>query len=49
VAAAGAAGNILTSAATLAAAGEGYSASEPYALDLKGLAGPLEVVEVDWR
>jgi class 3 adenylate cyclase len=49
VAAAGAAGNILTSAATLAAAGKGYSASEPHALDPKGLAGPLKVVEVDWR
>ena len=49
VAAAGAAGQILTSAATFAAAGDGYSASEPYSLHLKGIAEPLEVVEVDWR
>lgn len=49
VAGAGAAGQILTSAATLEAVGEGYSASRPYQLDLKGIAEPLEVVEVDWR
>ena len=49
VARAGAAGQILTSAATVAAIGEGYSASRPYRLELKGIAEPLEVVEVDWR
>lgn len=49
LAAAGIAGQILTSAATVAAAGGGYSASEPRALDLKGFAEPLHVVEVDWR
>ncbi len=49
LAAAGIAGHILTSAATVAAAGGGYSASEPRALDLKGFAEPLHVVEVDWR
>jgi class 3 adenylate cyclase len=49
VAGAGAAGQILTSAATVAAIGEGFSASRPYRLDLKGIAEPLEVVEVDWQ
>lgn len=49
VAAAAAAGEILTSAATVIAAGDGYSASEPHPLGLKGLAEPLDVVEVGWR
>jgi class 3 adenylate cyclase len=49
VAAAAAAGQIITSAATAVAAGDGYSASKPYSLDLKGIAESLEVVEVDWR
>jgi class 3 adenylate cyclase len=49
VAAAATGGHIVTSAATLAAAGEGYSASEPHPLALKGFAEPIDVVEVDWR
>jgi class 3 adenylate cyclase len=49
VAAAGTSGHILASVPTFAAAGGGYSASEPHALALKGFARPLDVVEVDWR
>lgn len=49
VSAAGSAGQILASAATIDAAGGGYGASEPCAVELKGLAAPLDVVEVDWR
>jgi class 3 adenylate cyclase len=49
VAAAAAAGEILTSAATITAAGDGYSASTPHPLSLKGLAEPLNVVEVGWQ
>ncbi len=49
VSAAGGAGQILASATTVEAAGGGYTSSEPSALELKGLAAPLDVVEVDWR
>jgi class 3 adenylate cyclase len=49
VAAAGSSGRILTSATTVAEAGGGFTASAPYALELKGFAEPLDVVEVDWR
>lgn len=49
VAAAATAGRILTSAATVAQAGGRYATSEPRAVELKGFAAPLEVVEVDWR
>ena len=49
VAAAAAPGEILTSAATITAAGDGYRASEPHPLSLKGLAEPLDVVDVGWR
>jgi class 3 adenylate cyclase len=49
VAAAATAGRILTSAATVAEAGGGYSTFQPQEVELKGFAEPLEVVEVDWR
>jgi class 3 adenylate cyclase len=49
VAAAGAGGQILASATTVALAGGGYAASEPKSLTLKGLAEPFEIVEVAWR
>ena len=49
VGAAATAGQILSSATTVAEAGGGYAASEPYAVELKGFAEPLDVVEVDWR
>jgi class 3 adenylate cyclase len=49
VAAAATAGQILTSAATVAQAGGGYSPLKPQELELKGFAEPLEVVELDWR
>ena len=49
LAAAASSGRILTSATTVAEARGGFTASEPYALELKGFVEPLEVVEVDWR
>ncbi len=48
VAAAGGAGQIVTTADTVAAAGEGYVVSESRSVALKGLAAPVEVVEVSW-
>ena len=49
VAAAGTAGQILATVATVAHAGDGYPRSEPRALGLKGVAEPVEIVEVRWR
>jgi class 3 adenylate cyclase len=49
VAAAGSSGCILTSAATVAEAGGGFTVSAPYPLELKGFAEPLDVVDVDWQ
>lgn len=49
VAAAASSGRILTSAMTVAEAGRGFTASEPYKLELKGFAEPLDVVELDWQ
>ncbi len=49
VAAAAASGRILTSATTVARAGHAYTVSEPRAIELKGFAEPVDVVEVEWR
>ena len=46
---AGAAGEILATADTMAAAGVGYPDSAVRSLRLKGIADPIETVEVDWR
>ena len=42
-------GQIVASADTLVATGGGFAAGEPRSLSLKGVAEPLEVVEVRWR
>jgi class 3 adenylate cyclase len=49
VAAAGAASQILTTTATVMSAGERYPTCEPRSLGLKGVADPVDVVEVSWR
>lgn len=49
VAAAGGAGQILVTAATMATADENYLASEPKPLALKGVAEPVDIVELSWR
>jgi class 3 adenylate cyclase len=49
VGSAGAAGEILATADTIAAAGAGYDASSVRELRLKGIAEPVEAVEVSWR
>ncbi len=49
VAAAGAAEQILATAATVANAGDHYPGSEPRSLVLKGVAEPVDIVEVGWR
>jgi class 3 adenylate cyclase len=49
VTAAGAADQILVTAATMAAADDGYRTSEASSLALKGVAEPVDVVEVGWR
>jgi len=48
VAAAGGAGQILATAGTVADAGEGYAVSESRSVALKGLAEPVDVVDVSW-
>lgn len=48
VAAAGGAGQILATAGTVAGAGEGYAVSESRSVALKGLAEPVDVVDVSW-
>ncbi len=49
VAAAGDAGQILVTAATMTAADGNYLASEPQSLALKGVAEPVDIVELSWR
>ena len=49
VAAAGDAGQILATAATVATAGDNYPVSEPRPLGLKGVAEPVDIVELGWR
>ena len=49
VVAAGDAGQILATAATMATVGESYPASEPKPLALKGVAEPVDIVELSWR
>ena len=49
VGAAGAAGEILATADTMAAGGVSYPDSAARSLQLKGIAEPIETVEVDWR
>jgi class 3 adenylate cyclase len=49
VAAAGAAGQILATSRTMASVGDPYSASEAKSLALKGVAEPIDVVELSWR
>ncbi len=49
VAAAGTAGQILATAATVATAGDEYRGSEPRSLVLKGVAEPVDILEVGWR
>jgi class 3 adenylate cyclase len=49
VAAAGTAGQILATAVTVATAGDDYPSSELRSLGLKGVAEPVDIVEVDWR
>jgi class 3 adenylate cyclase len=49
VAAAGGAGQILVTAATMTAADGNYLASEPKSLALKGVAEPVDIVELSWR
>ena len=46
---AGAAGEILATADTMAAADFSYPDSAVRSLQLKGIADPIETVEVDWR
>ncbi len=48
VAAAGGAGQILATADTVGGAGEGYAVSESRSVGLKGLAAPVDVVDVSW-
>jgi len=48
VAAAGDAGQILATAATMATVGGSYPASSPKSLALKGVAEPVDVVELSW-
>ncbi|MCH7810888.1 MAG: adenylate/guanylate cyclase domain-containing protein, partial [Chloroflexi bacterium] len=45
----GEAGQILASSETLAACGDGYHASEPRTVRLKGISEPVEIVSVDWH
>lgn len=49
VAAAGGAGQILATAPTMATVGESYPASEPKSLAMKGVAEPIDIVELSWR
>jgi class 3 adenylate cyclase len=49
VAAAGTAGQILATVTTVAPAGDSYPRSELRSLGLKGVAEPVEIVEVRWR
>ncbi len=49
VAAAGTAGQILATVTTVAGAGHNYPVSEPCSLGLKGVAEPVDTVEVHWQ
>ena len=49
VAAAGDPGQILATAPTMATLGESYLTSEPRSLALKGIAEPVDIVELSWR
>ncbi len=49
VAASGAAGQILATAATLATTGDRYTTSEQHSLPLKGIAEPVDIADVGWR
>jgi class 3 adenylate cyclase/predicted negative regulator of RcsB-dependent stress response len=42
-------GEILVTAAAVAEAGAGFAVSEPRAVTLRGVDGPVEVTTVDWR
>ena len=48
IAAAAVGGEILTTVETLEAADEGWAASDPRVLELKGISEPARVVSVDW-
>ena len=42
-------GEILASAATVPSSGPSFAASDAREVNLKGIAGPVEVVTIDWR
>ncbi|MGQ0651687.1 MAG: adenylate/guanylate cyclase domain-containing protein [Betaproteobacteria bacterium] len=49
IAAAGSAGEIIASRATVASAGDAFPASGVRTLELKGLSTPIEVTSVEWK